>query len=276
MRTNYINPTEIVILDLTFDGTYKAPKGFNEQLDEPTGINTEKAINDSIDNVKSNLNCRRVKCNDQSAFLIELKNIKSMVKKNYGYPLIHIDGHGVDDYKSLAFPDYSAMSYTKVLTHLREINELCNNNLIVTSGACGFAYVLANGTTINAVCPVFYMLAPEQDVNEETMEKGFIAFFKEFVESNLNLAEANKGHLKHVIASEYSSQFAQDVIENSIISVLQNNEKSLMNSLVDQTDIGIINLKLKSLEKIFNRFLMVDKNQSRFQFDENKCFSKLL
>lgn len=189
-----------------------------------TGRNIEENLLDFINIRQSGLYCKRYRCNNESEFLHMLNHImKGLVEKGE-IPYIHIEGHGSKE--SLKLLDGSFIEWSTIFSHFRDINILSKNNLFFSSGACQSAYAF-KAATITEPCPVFGLLAPEQEVQAGGVLDGFIAFYKRLI-LNDSLHDAFNAFADATNGKQYALIFSQLLFEKAAYNYKQSKGHSGM------------------------------------------------
>jgi hypothetical protein len=141
--------------------------------DLQTGRHIAENLTDFINAAGLHLFCQRHHCETENDLIGVFSQIKTRLTERGEISYIHIEGHASRE--TLELPNGSRVGWKTVFEHFRDINILCKNNLFFSSGACESAYAF-KAASITDPCPVFGMLAPEQEVSAGEVLAGYIAF----------------------------------------------------------------------------------------------------
>jgi hypothetical protein len=116
----------------------------------------------------------------RKAFVKLLHRIEEQVVKGF-MPWLHLEIHG--GMKGLTFSSGDVLDWDDLHQHLRRLNKVTGNNLMVSFATCqaGFTYF-----SIDPMVPAPFIgvIAPFNTVTSREIEEGFSAFFDELFDSN--------------------------------------------------------------------------------------------
>lgn len=251
-----------------------------------TARQMEENLKDYIAAAGSGLFCKRYCCCTESELFEALNEIECRLREQGEISYVHIEGHASKDL--LQLPDGSTVDWSRVFERFRTINVLSKNNLFFSSGACESAFAL-RAARITEPCPVFGLLAPEQEVTAGGVIAGFTAFYKSLIESE-NLNDAFAAFAEATNGKKYALIFSQLLFEKAVYRYLVQNcmgkgrrdqLDGLLTEAVDTVDASV-KVARKALKKelfgpqalrlaqFHKRFMMIDRypeNAGRFQFD---------
>ena len=95
-------------------------------------------------------------------------------------PMIHFDCHGSLERGLWLAASDEYMSWSELISLLRDINQACGNNLCVVS-ACCFSFEAVRFVDIHLTAPFGILIAPEGEVNAGFLEENMVAFYREML-----------------------------------------------------------------------------------------------
>ncbi|UYZ58144.1 hypothetical protein [Hymenobacter latericus] len=120
-------------------------------------------------------------CNVYSAedFIGALEEVKSGAKEDGFLPIIHIEAHGSN--QGLEMESGEVITWNILGLHLRHINTLTKNNLLVVLGAC-YGIEIWQQITVITRAPFWGVLAPLEKVSEATAHESFVNFYEKITD----------------------------------------------------------------------------------------------
>ena len=108
------------------------------------------------------------------AALTEIARLANLGAK----PMIHFDCHGSLERGLWIAASDEYVSWSELISLLRDINKACGNNLCVVS-ACCFSFEAVRFVDIHLTAPFGILIAPEGEVNAGFLEENMVAFYRE-------------------------------------------------------------------------------------------------
>lgn len=168
MSENLFNT--IVIIDLIPEGELNTARKLFEDLE----------IIACLFNGRLKIQYQRVRT------LYDLKKIMSKVLQNVQYngllPLLHIEGHGLNDENGFSLPDDSNCTWSQFKEFVTPINMTMGLNLMIVMATCyGASFVKAIRTTDRA--PIWGIIGPTRELSANQVKTDFPAFYRTFFET---------------------------------------------------------------------------------------------
>ncbi|MDG0801442.1 hypothetical protein [Pectobacterium polaris] len=107
---------------------------------------------------------------------IELMNeIKKLMLENDEFrPIIDIETHG--DETQTQFTDGSFMKWDELMNITREINKICNNELVIFLACCE-GYKFINSMSVSQYSPCGYLYSPSEEIYDKDVKEATIELF---------------------------------------------------------------------------------------------------
>lgn len=254
-----------------------------------TARQMEENIQDYIHAANAGLFCERYRCKTESELLGALDKIERRLREKGEISYVHIEGHASKD--ALQLPDGSTVDWGRIFERFRTINILCKNNLFFSSGSCHSAFAF-KAATITEPCPVFGLLAPEQEVTAGGVIDGFTAFYKTLIESE-SLHDAFVAFADATNGNQYALIFSQLLFEKAAYLYIKhhcmgqgrrNRLEALVSKAVSEEKVPVKAARKALKKQLFGsqslrlarfhkKFMMIDRypeNERRFKFDAVK------
>lgn len=93
-------------------------------------------------------------------------------------PVVHLEIHGDAERRGLVMASGEFVPWVRVASHLREVNIIVRNSLVVVLGVCSGAFLLtAAAANPFEPAPFYGVIAPHRPVNSFFLPHGFRAFY---------------------------------------------------------------------------------------------------
>lgn len=203
------------------------------------------------------------KINDKQLFMIFMNQVKSQVREQGVFPIIHLEIHGLDDKSGLWLPSNEKVGWNEFADVCREINAYCSNNLLVVLAVC-YGFQAAFQTTIKKLTPFFGLIGPSKTVDVSQIESVFPKFYRELLCSDdLESAFSRLGN-PHLL------YLCEEAFVNNAIAYVKNycQGKGLQERVEGKLEHIRINFLMADHPKNKNRFTLTSDDLIKLAFTD--------
>lgn len=120
-------------------------------------------------------------------FWTALERVQETTEKTMGYPILHLECHGLSDGTGLSLGDATPLPWAEVKTALVRLNHATRCNLFVTLAACHGARLVETLDVLGRA-PCWGLMGPSGTVSPPDLVGSYSAFFLELLRSEDTVA----------------------------------------------------------------------------------------